>query len=95
MSRFYPIHLDGITSRLKTALPAFRKLARGLLNLALPPRCLRCDDDLSPEAEICLCLKCIQAIAPELGAVLRPLRGSPAGRNRSRPNAARPARIFH
>ena len=44
-----------------------RYLGRGLLDLALPPRCLRCDDDLSPRAEICLCLKCIQAIAPELG----------------------------
>ena len=35
-----------------------------------------------PQAEISLCLKCIQAIAPELGRVLRPLRGSPAGRTR-------------
>ena len=68
MSRFFPIHLARITSRLRPSLPAFRKLGRGLLNLALPPRCLRCDDDLSPEAEISLCLKCTQAIAPELGA---------------------------
>ena len=44
-----------------------RHFGRGLLNLALPPRCLRCDDDLSPTAEISLCLKCTQAIAPELG----------------------------
>ncbi len=48
--------------------PAVQDLGRGLLNLALPPRCLRCDDDLPPRAEICLCLKCTQAIAPELGA---------------------------
>ena len=47
--------------------PNVRKFGRGLLNLALPPRCLHCDDDLSPEAEISLCLKCTQAIAPELG----------------------------
>ncbi len=47
--------------------PNVRKLGRGLLNLALPPRCLRCDDDLSPEVEISLCLKCIRAVAPELG----------------------------
>ncbi len=47
--------------------PPCGTFGRGLLNLALPPRCLRCDDDLSPQAEICLCLKCTQAIAPELG----------------------------
>lgn len=57
-----------LTARLKPVWPALRNLGRGLLDLALPPRCLRCDDDLSPGAEICLCLKCIQAIAPELGA---------------------------
>ena len=44
-----------------------KNLGRGLLNLALPPRCLHCDADLPPEAEICLCLKCTQAVAPELG----------------------------
>ncbi len=68
MSRFFPIHLARITSRLRPSLPAFRTFGRGLLNLALPPRCVRCDDDLSPEAEISLCWKCVQTIAPELGA---------------------------
>ena len=46
--------------------PNLQKFGRGLLNLALPPRCLRCDDDLSHEAAISFCLKCTQAIAPEL-----------------------------
>ncbi len=57
---------NGVNSVLRI-WPNVRKFGRGLLNLALPPRCLRCDDDLSPEAEISLCLKCTQAIAPELG----------------------------
>jgi len=48
-------------------LPNLQKFGRGLLNLALPPRCLLCDDHLSHEAMISLCLKCTQAIAPELG----------------------------
>jgi ComF family protein len=63
------VHLtySQFASRLKLALPAVRSFGRGLLNLALPLRCLRCDDDLSSDAEIALCLKCIQIIAPELG----------------------------
>ena len=48
--------------------PAVQTFGRGLLDLALPPRCLRCDEDLSPGSEIGLCLKCTQAVAPELGA---------------------------
>ncbi|MGA2254996.1 MAG: phosphoribosyltransferase family protein [Thermoguttaceae bacterium] len=59
--------LESLTSRLKPVWPAVHHLGRGLLNLALPPRCLRCDEDLSPQAEISFCLKCTQAIAPELG----------------------------
>ncbi len=57
---------SGVSSVLRI-WPNVRKFGRSLLNLALPPRCLRCDDDLSSEAEISLCLKCTQAIAPELG----------------------------
>ncbi len=58
---------NGMNSVLRIG-PNLRKLGRGLLNLILPPRCLRCDEDLSPDAEISLCLKCTQAIAPQLGA---------------------------
>jgi ComF family protein len=47
-------------------MPAIRTFGRGLLDLALPPRCLHCDDDLTPASDISLCLKCVQLIAPEL-----------------------------
>jgi len=67
MPRLRRFQLASLNARLRPVWPALRTLGRGLLNLALPPRCLRCDGDLSPQAEICLCLKCIQAIAPELG----------------------------
>ena len=67
MPRLLPFQLASLTARLKPVWPAVRRLGRGLLNLALPPRCLRCDGDLSPDAEISLCLKCTQAVAPELG----------------------------
>jgi ComF family protein len=68
MSRTLPLPLAALAARLKPVWPAVRKLGRGLLNLALPPRCLRCEADLSPAAEISLCPKCTQAIAPERGA---------------------------
>jgi ComF family protein len=67
MPRLLPFQLASLTARLKPVWPAVKQFGRGLLNLALPPRCLRCDDDLPPEAEISLCLKCTQAVAPELG----------------------------
>ncbi len=67
MPRLVRVQLESLSARLRPVWPAVRTLGRGLLNLALPPRCLRCDTDLSPEAEISLCLKCIQTIAPELG----------------------------
>ncbi len=67
MPRLRPLQLASLTARLRPVWPAVQNLGRGLLNLALPPRCLRCDDDLSPQAAICLCLKCTQTIAPELG----------------------------
>lgn len=56
---------------MKPVWPAVQNLGCGLLNLALPPRCLRCDDELPPQTEICLCLKCMRAAAPELGACCR------------------------
>ena len=68
MPRLLPFQLASLTARFRPVWPAVENFGRGLLNLALPPRCLRCDDDLPPHAEICLCLKCTQAIAPELGA---------------------------
>ena len=68
MPRHLPLQLASLSAWLKPVWPAMQNLGRGLLNLALPPRCLRCDDDLPPQAEISLCLKCIQAVAPELGA---------------------------
>ena len=76
MCELYPFYLSAVgrIARIGNAVnpvpriwPTVRRFGRGLLNLALPPRCLRCDDDLSPEAEISLCLKCTRAIAPELG----------------------------
>ena len=67
MPRLLPFQLASLPSRLRPVWPAVRTFGRGLLNLALPPRCLRCDDGLPPQTEICLCLKCTQAIAPELG----------------------------
>jgi len=61
------IRLASITSRLKPVWPAVQYLGYGMLNLALPPRCLCCDHDLPPRAEISFCLKCTQTIAPQLG----------------------------
>ncbi len=68
MPRLFPFQFASLTARLRPVLPAVRTFGHGLLNLALPPRCLHCDDDLSPDAEISLCLKCMQIVAPELGA---------------------------
>jgi len=69
MPRLLSSQLAPLALRLKPVGSAVQDLGRGLLNLALPPRCLRCEDDLPPQAEIGLCLKCTQAIAPELGAL--------------------------
>jgi ComF family protein len=66
MRQFPAINLAPITVRLRPLGPAIRKFARGLLDLALPPRCLHCDDDLTSMSDLSLCLKCIQLIAPEL-----------------------------
>jgi ComF family protein len=68
MPHLLPFQLASLTSRLKPVWPVMRQFGRGLLNVALPPRCLHCNADLSPEAEFSLCLKCTMAIAPELGA---------------------------
>jgi ComF family protein len=57
--------------RMCSAMPALRAFGRGLLNLALPPRCLRCDSDVPPGSEIFLCQPCVQAVAPELGPCCR------------------------
>jgi len=62
------LRLASLAARLKPVLPAVQHFGRGVLNLALPQRCLHCDEDLSPQAEIAFCLKCIQAVAPDLGA---------------------------
>ena len=67
MPRLFPFQLASFQSRLQPVWPAAKTFGRGLLNLALPPRCLRCDEDLAPQTEISLCQKCIQAVAPELG----------------------------
>jgi ComF family protein len=66
MARIHGLQITSLTARRHHVWPALRNLGRGLLNLALPPRCLRCDADLAPDFEISLCLKCIQAIAPEI-----------------------------
>ncbi len=68
MPRLLPFQLASLAARLRRVWPAMHKFGRGLLNLALPPRCLRCEEDLAPEAEISLCRKCTQVVAPELGA---------------------------
>ena len=68
MPRILPLQLASLASRLKPVWPVVRNFGRDLLNLALPPRCLQCDDELSAQAEICFCARCTQAIAPQLGA---------------------------
>jgi ComF family protein len=60
------IEIGPIIARLQPVAPAIRKFGRDLLDLALPPRCLHCDDDLTSTSDISLCLKCTQLIAPEL-----------------------------
>jgi ComF family protein len=69
--RLIPVQFATLAARLKPAWPAVQHFGRGLLNFALPARCLHCDDDLPPATEIAFCLKCIQAIAPELGECCR------------------------
>jgi ComF family protein len=64
MPRRFTVHFAALAARFRPAVSTF---GRGLLNLALPQRCLHCDDDLAAEAAIALCLKCAQAIAPEIG----------------------------
>ena len=68
MPRLRYVQLPSLAARLKPVWPAVQDFGRGLLNLVLPPRCLRCDAELPPQAEINLCLRCMQDIAPELGA---------------------------
>ncbi len=53
-------------TRLRPVAPAVRKFGWSLIDLALPPRCLHCEDDLMSATDISLCLKCVQLIAPEL-----------------------------
>jgi ComF family protein len=43
-----------------------RDFGHGLLDLALPPRCLHCDGDFHASGNIMLCPPCVQSIAPEL-----------------------------
>jgi ComF family protein len=64
----FRIELASVASPFQPVWHAVRNFGRGLLNLALPQRCLRCDEDLSANTEIAFCLKCTQNIAPELGA---------------------------
>src|SRR5580692_1685542 len=68
MPRPLPLQFARLASRLKPIWPVAKNFGRGLLNLALPPRCLRCDDEIAPTAEIFFCQKCTSTIAPELGA---------------------------
>jgi ComF family protein len=65
MRRLNTLQFGPMIARLRP-MAELRKFSRGLLDLALPPRCLRCDDDLISPGDISLCLKCIQLIAPEL-----------------------------
>jgi ComF family protein len=67
MQRPLPFHLGQIASRLKPVWTAVRLLGRDLLDLALPPRCLRCENVLINRSAIAFCPACIHAIAPELG----------------------------
>jgi ComF family protein len=66
MSRHPAISSGSLVARLRPVAPAIRKFGRGLLDLALPPTCLHCNDDLTSTSDISLCLKCVQLIAPEL-----------------------------
>jgi len=85
MRPFQSLRVGSIVSGLRSVAPVLQQFGRGLLDLALPPRCLHCDDDLPQASDILLCLKCLQLIAPELpeccrrcGAVL-PAESMPAG----------------
>ena len=66
----------------KTALLAVQKFGGGLLDLALPPRCLRCDDDLtSAMRHLASARNATYVNRPETGRdCCRPLRSSRAGR---------------
>jgi ComF family protein len=66
MPRFPVIQIGRFIGRLRPVAPAVRSFGRGLLDLAMPPRCLNCDDDLTSTSDISLCTKCVQLIAPEL-----------------------------
>ncbi len=66
MLRFQPFPLAPIAARLRPLGSAVRTFGRGLLDLALPPRCLYCDADFQPPGDIMICPQCVQLVAPEL-----------------------------
>ena len=66
MQRLQRFQLAPIAARLQSLVPALRDFGRGLLDLALPPRCLHCDGDFQSRGNIMLCPPCVQLIAPEL-----------------------------
>jgi ComF family protein len=58
-------------ARLRPLGSSLRTFGGGLIDLALPPRCLHCDADYRPPGDVMICPQCVQLIAPELPACCR------------------------